>query len=132
MVVLSLRNNTDLSRLYRFSPCPPSGNMWAQSWANIYDLVVPFPSAPKMDATEAMIKQVCTSPLLHCCSSRRPQGTAGVGEAPPREEEGLWARSFQLGPLPVPSPPATHSLPPQSPVWAKLPLFAGLDSQKNV
>uniref|UniRef100_A0A8C9CGF5 Angiotensin-converting enzyme n=1 Tax=Phocoena sinus TaxID=42100 RepID=A0A8C9CGF5_PHOSS len=33
------------------------GNMWAQSWSNIYDLVVPFPSAPRMDATEAMIKQ---------------------------------------------------------------------------
>ncbi|XP_042639493.1 angiotensin-converting enzyme [Orycteropus afer afer] len=33
------------------------GNMWAQTWSNIYDLVVPFPSAPKMDATEAMIKQ---------------------------------------------------------------------------
>uniref|UniRef100_A0A8C8XW33 Angiotensin-converting enzyme n=1 Tax=Panthera leo TaxID=9689 RepID=A0A8C8XW33_PANLE len=33
------------------------GNMWAQTWSNIYDLVVPFPSAPKIDATEAMIKQ---------------------------------------------------------------------------
>nr|XP_020043995.1 angiotensin-converting enzyme isoform X2 [Castor canadensis] len=33
------------------------GNMWAQTWSNIYDLVVPFPSALKMDATEAMIKQ---------------------------------------------------------------------------
>ncbi|XP_074199548.1 angiotensin-converting enzyme isoform X1 [Camelus bactrianus] len=33
------------------------GNMWAQSWSNIYDLVVPFPSAPRMDVTEAMIKQ---------------------------------------------------------------------------
>ncbi|XP_006897856.1 PREDICTED: angiotensin-converting enzyme-like isoform X2 [Elephantulus edwardii] len=33
------------------------GNMWAQTWTNIYDLVVPFPSAPKLDATEAMIKQ---------------------------------------------------------------------------
>lgn len=38
--------------------------MWAQSWSNIYDLVAPFPSAPKMDATEAMIKQVRTGPLL--------------------------------------------------------------------
>ncbi|XP_004374294.1 angiotensin-converting enzyme-like isoform X2 [Trichechus manatus latirostris] len=33
------------------------GNMWAQTWSNIYDLVVPFPSAPKLDATEAMINQ---------------------------------------------------------------------------
>uniref|UniRef100_H0UWL7 Angiotensin-converting enzyme n=1 Tax=Cavia porcellus TaxID=10141 RepID=H0UWL7_CAVPO len=33
------------------------GNMWAQTWSNIYDLVAPFPFAPKMDATEAMINQ---------------------------------------------------------------------------
>ncbi|EDL34253.1 angiotensin I converting enzyme (peptidyl-dipeptidase A) 1, isoform CRA_a [Mus musculus] len=33
------------------------GNMWAQTWSNIYDLVAPFPSAPNIDATEAMIKQ---------------------------------------------------------------------------
>ncbi|KAM5150442.1 angiotensin-converting enzyme isoform 1-T1 [Callospermophilus lateralis] len=33
------------------------GNMWAQTWSNIYELVAPFPSAPKMDATEAMIEQ---------------------------------------------------------------------------
>ncbi|XP_077019651.1 angiotensin-converting enzyme isoform X6 [Tamandua tetradactyla] len=33
------------------------GNMWAQTWSNIYDLVVPFPLAPKLDATEAMKKQ---------------------------------------------------------------------------
>ncbi|XP_069883830.1 angiotensin-converting enzyme isoform X2 [Dipodomys merriami] len=33
------------------------GNMWSQTWSNIYDLVVPFPSAPKIDATEAMVKQ---------------------------------------------------------------------------
>ncbi|XP_055113498.1 angiotensin-converting enzyme isoform X6 [Symphalangus syndactylus] len=34
-----------------------NGNMWAQTWSNIYDLVVPFPSAPSMDTTEAMLKQ---------------------------------------------------------------------------
>ncbi|XP_075846496.1 angiotensin-converting enzyme [Microtus pennsylvanicus] len=33
------------------------GNMWAQTWSNIYELVAPFPSAPSLDATEAMIKQ---------------------------------------------------------------------------
>ncbi|XP_060637297.2 angiotensin-converting enzyme isoform X1 [Anolis sagrei] len=30
------------------------GNMWAQSWANIFDLVAPFPNAIKVDATPAM------------------------------------------------------------------------------
>ncbi|XP_021068150.1 angiotensin-converting enzyme [Mus pahari] len=33
------------------------GNMWAQTWSNIFDLVAPFPSAPNLDTTEAMIKQ---------------------------------------------------------------------------
>uniref|UniRef100_A0A8C5KSE9 Angiotensin-converting enzyme n=1 Tax=Jaculus jaculus TaxID=51337 RepID=A0A8C5KSE9_JACJA len=33
------------------------GNMWAQTWSNIYDLVVPFPSATTLDVTEAMKKQ---------------------------------------------------------------------------
>ncbi|XP_075701161.1 angiotensin-converting enzyme isoform X2 [Rhinoderma darwinii] len=31
------------------------GNMWAQSWSNIYDLVVPYPNAAQVDATPAMI-----------------------------------------------------------------------------
>ncbi|XP_050767782.1 angiotensin-converting enzyme [Gymnogyps californianus] len=30
------------------------GNMWAQSWSNIFDLVIPFPDATKVDATPAM------------------------------------------------------------------------------
>ncbi|XP_062988088.1 angiotensin-converting enzyme [Elgaria multicarinata webbii] len=33
------------------------GNMWAQSWANIFDLVIPFPAASKVDATPAMKSQ---------------------------------------------------------------------------
>ncbi|KAF7239081.1 Angiotensin-converting enzyme [Varanus komodoensis] len=33
------------------------GNMWAQSWANIFDLVMPFPNAAKVDATPAMKRQ---------------------------------------------------------------------------
>ena len=30
------------------------GNMWAQSWGNIADLVRPFPDKPSLDVTEAM------------------------------------------------------------------------------
>uniref|UniRef100_A0A6J0TXI6 Angiotensin-converting enzyme n=1 Tax=Pogona vitticeps TaxID=103695 RepID=A0A6J0TXI6_9SAUR len=33
------------------------GNMWAQSWANVFDLVMPFPNAIKVDATPAMKRQ---------------------------------------------------------------------------
>ncbi|XP_053121534.1 angiotensin-converting enzyme isoform X2 [Hemicordylus capensis] len=33
------------------------GNMWAQSWTNIFDLIMPFPNAIKVDATPAMKSQ---------------------------------------------------------------------------
>lgn len=32
--------------------------MWAQSWENIYSLVVPFPEKPSIDVTEQMKQQV--------------------------------------------------------------------------
>ena len=34
------------------------GNMWAQQWGNIYDLVEPYPNRVGVDATPAMIEQV--------------------------------------------------------------------------
>ena len=30
------------------------GNMWAQSWEDIYDMVVPFPDAPGFDVTDKL------------------------------------------------------------------------------
>nr|XP_039267513.1 angiotensin-converting enzyme-like isoform X1 [Styela clava] len=33
------------------------GNMWAQDWANIYEIVEPFPGKVRPDATAAMIEQ---------------------------------------------------------------------------
>ena len=35
-----------------------SGNMWAQSWTNVYDLVVPYPKKTSVDVTEQMKQQV--------------------------------------------------------------------------
>ncbi|KAM4692070.1 angiotensin-converting enzyme [Rhinophrynus dorsalis] len=37
------------------------GNMWAQSWSNIFDLVVPYPNAAQVDATPAMVAQKWTA-----------------------------------------------------------------------
>lgn len=37
------------------------GNMWAQSWNNIYDMVVPFPGKPSLDVTSAMVQKVSSS-----------------------------------------------------------------------
>lgn len=33
------------------------GNMWAQSWVNIFELVVPFPGKKSLDVSETMIAQ---------------------------------------------------------------------------
>ncbi|XP_023585205.1 angiotensin-converting enzyme-like [Trichechus manatus latirostris] len=33
------------------------GNMWAQSWENIYDIVVPFPDKPNLDVTSTMVQK---------------------------------------------------------------------------
>ena len=35
-------------------PAHLTGNMWAQSWENIYPLVTPFPDEPDVDYTEAL------------------------------------------------------------------------------
>ncbi|KAM3592839.1 uncharacterized protein V6R79_026353 [Siganus canaliculatus] len=33
------------------------GNMWAQTWNNIYDIMVPFPNAANLDVTDEMVAQ---------------------------------------------------------------------------
>lgn len=33
------------------------GNMWAQTWNNIYDMMIPFPDKPNIDVTNEMVKQ---------------------------------------------------------------------------
>ncbi|XP_029383471.1 angiotensin-converting enzyme isoform X1 [Echeneis naucrates] len=33
------------------------GNMWAQTWNNIYDMMIPFPNKPDIDVTEQMKNQ---------------------------------------------------------------------------
>lgn len=45
-----------LPPLSPFTPFP--GNMWAQSWDNILDLVLPFPKKPPEDITKIMKNQV--------------------------------------------------------------------------
>ena len=34
------------------------GNMWAQTWENIEDVVKPFPDSPTLSTTDAMKEQV--------------------------------------------------------------------------
>ena len=32
--------------------------MWAQTWNNIYSMMIPFPDKPNIDVTDEMVKQV--------------------------------------------------------------------------
>ena len=41
------------------------GNMWAQSWGNIEDLVTPFPDSAPLNVTPALIEQVLTKLYPH-------------------------------------------------------------------
>nr|XP_046233461.1 angiotensin-converting enzyme [Scatophagus argus] len=40
------------------------GNMWAQTWNNIYNMMIPFPDKPNMDVTDEMIKQGYNATLM--------------------------------------------------------------------
>ncbi|KAJ8365026.1 hypothetical protein SKAU_G00138570 [Synaphobranchus kaupii] len=53
----ALYNKYGPSRINLEGPIPAHllGNMWAQTWSGIMDLVIPFPNATKVDATPAMI-----------------------------------------------------------------------------
>uniref|UniRef100_A0A8C6WKM3 Angiotensin-converting enzyme n=1 Tax=Neogobius melanostomus TaxID=47308 RepID=A0A8C6WKM3_9GOBI len=33
------------------------GNMWSQTWNNIYNMMIPFPNKPNLDVTEEMVRQ---------------------------------------------------------------------------
>ena len=35
-----------------------TGNMWAQEWNNIYDIVIPFKNKASVDVTDELRKQV--------------------------------------------------------------------------
>lgn len=40
------------------SSSSPAGNMWAQTWNNLYELMIPFPDKPNIDVTKEMLDQV--------------------------------------------------------------------------
>ena len=44
------------------------GDMFAQDWENIFDLVKPFPNAPKFDVTKSMKKQKYTAEKIFRCA----------------------------------------------------------------
>lgn len=65
------------------------GNMWAQSWSNIYDLLVPYPNAAQVDATPAMIAKKWT-PKMMFEESDRFFTSLGLLPMPPE----FWEKSM--------------------------------------
>ncbi|XP_061444219.1 angiotensin-converting enzyme [Rhineura floridana] len=65
------------------------GNMWAQSWANIYELATPFPNATKIDATPAMKHQGWTAKKMFEQSDHFFQ-SLGLIPMPPE----FWGKSM--------------------------------------
>lgn len=52
-------------------PAHVLGNLWAQDWSNLYDIVVPYPQFDKLDVTNELLQQEFT-PLryrLYCLIS---------------------------------------------------------------
>ncbi|EDV25300.1 uncharacterized protein TRIADDRAFT_37492 [Trichoplax adhaerens] len=54
-----LREKYGADKVSRTGPVPAHlfGNMWAQSWINIYDMLVPYPKKQILDVTDEMVKQ---------------------------------------------------------------------------
>jgi peptidyl-dipeptidase A len=47
-----------------YIPAHLLGNMWAQQWDGIEDVVKPFNDTTILDVTDAMVEQVCTMVLF--------------------------------------------------------------------
>ncbi|CAL1599147.1 unnamed protein product [Knipowitschia caucasica] len=79
------------SRINLRGPIPAHllGNMWAQTWSGIMDLVMPFPDATQVDATPAMVAKKWDA-LRMFQESDKFFTSLGLKEMPPE----FWARSM--------------------------------------
>ncbi|XP_048477778.1 angiotensin-converting enzyme [Plutella xylostella] len=69
------------------------GNMWAQNWKSIMDLVMPFPQAPNIDVTSEMLRQGFT-PLRMFQMAEEFYTSMGMKPAPPE----FWRGSMLARP----------------------------------
>ncbi|XP_018022677.1 angiotensin-converting enzyme [Hyalella azteca] len=70
------------------------GNMWAQSWSNIYDIVQPYPNKPSLDVTQFMQAQGYTPERMFRLADDFFQ-SLNLSAMPPQ----FWARSIIEKPL---------------------------------
>ncbi|CAH2056638.1 unnamed protein product, partial [Iphiclides podalirius] len=80
------------------------GNMWAQNWKSIMDLVMPFPTAPTLDVTPEMLRQGFT-PLRMFQMAEEFYTSLGLKPAPPE----FWRGSLLARPRPSPALQCTAS-----------------------
>lgn len=79
----------ELAWLGRSPGCPIRffhlGDMWAQSWDNMYDMVVPFPDKPNLDVTSTMVEKVSSGVRLQVRQRDGEKGRKGhvIGVTPP-------------------------------------------------
>uniref|UniRef100_A0A8C8RMH9 Angiotensin-converting enzyme n=1 Tax=Pelusios castaneus TaxID=367368 RepID=A0A8C8RMH9_9SAUR len=87
----ALYNKYGQERVNLKGPIPAHllGNMWAQSWSNIFDLVMPYPNATKVDATPAMQKQGWTPKRMF---EESDKFFTSLGLIPMPQE--FWAKSM--------------------------------------
>ncbi|CAH2237878.1 angiotensin-converting enzyme-like [Pararge aegeria] len=69
------------------------GNMWAQNWKSIMDLVMPFPQSPNLDATSEMLRQGLT-PLRMFQMAEEFYVSMGLKPVPPE----FWRGSMLARP----------------------------------
>ncbi|XP_048002165.1 angiotensin-converting enzyme-like [Leguminivora glycinivorella] len=69
------------------------GNMWAQNWKSIMDLVMPFPQSPNIDVTAEMLRQGFT-PLRMFQMAEEFYTSMGLKPAPPE----FWRGSMLVRP----------------------------------
>ncbi|CAK1593584.1 unnamed protein product [Parnassius mnemosyne] len=69
------------------------GNMWAQNWKSIMDLVMPFPSSPSLDVTSEMLRQGFT-PLRMFQMAEEFYTSMGLKALPPE----FWRASLLARP----------------------------------
>ncbi|GBP34319.1 Angiotensin-converting enzyme [Eumeta japonica] len=69
------------------------GNMWAQNWKSIMDLVMPFPQSPNVDVTGEMLRQGFT-PLRMFQMAEEFYTSMGLKPAPPE----FWRGSMLARP----------------------------------
>lgn len=65
------------------------GNMWSQSWTNLYDFTAPYPNSPTVDVTKAMVQQNYTALKMFHTADKFFQ-SLGLIPMP----EAFWKRSM--------------------------------------